>query len=148
MLLTSGEVEDVVESLTRGNVTEVKVVLASVVLALASYQLVLIAVGYGKVRLPFLAARPAALAHRAAGDAIVVIVAVVAVMCLSYFGFEDDEALHAVAGTALLATLAFKVAVIRRWHALGRFLPLLGISVFVLLALTWLTSAGNFLADQ
>jgi len=33
--------EDVVESLTRGNVTEVKVVLASV-LALAVYQLVLI----------------------------------------------------------------------------------------------------------
>jgi hypothetical protein len=34
---TSKPVEDVVESLTRGNVTEVKVVLASVVLALACY---------------------------------------------------------------------------------------------------------------
>jgi hypothetical protein len=34
--------EDLVESVTRGNVTEVKVVLASVVLALAVYQLVLI----------------------------------------------------------------------------------------------------------
>ena len=148
MLLRSGDVEDVVESLPRGNVTEVKVVLASVVLALACYQLVLIAVGYGKLRLPFLEARPAALAHRAAGDAIVVMVAVVAVMCLSYFGVDDDEVLHAVAGTALLAMLAFKIAVLRRWHALSRFLPLLGISVFMLLALTWLTSAGNFLADQ
>jgi hypothetical protein len=140
-------VEDLVESLTRGNVTEVKVVLASVVLALACYQLALIAVGYGKVRLPFLEARPAALAHRAAGDAIVVIVAVVALMCLSYYGFEDDKALHGVAGTALLAVLALKIAVIRRWHALGRFLPLLGISVFALLALTWLTSAGAFLGN-
>ncbi len=148
MLLTSADVEDVVETLTRGNVTEVKVVLASVVLALACYQLLLIAVGYGKVRLGFLEARPASSAHRAAGDAIVVMVVVVAVMCLSYFGFEDDEALHAVAGTALLVMLAFKIAVIRRWHSLGRFLPFLGVSVFMLLALTWLTSAGDFLADQ
>jgi hypothetical protein len=36
-----------------------------------------------------------------------------------------------VAGTALLAVLALKIAVIRRWHALGRFLPVLGISAFV-----------------
>ena len=49
----------------RGNPTEVKVVLASVVLALACYQLVLIAVGYGKARVSFLEARPAARAHRA-----------------------------------------------------------------------------------
>ena len=135
------------ETLTRGNVTEVKVVLASVVLALAFYQLVLIAVVYGKLRPPLLEARPAALAHRASGDAIVVLLAVVAVMCLSYFGFDDDEALHAVAGTVLLAVLAFKIAVLRRWQGLSRFLPLLGISVFLLLALTWLTSAGPFLAD-
>jgi hypothetical protein len=40
-------VEDLVESVTRGNVTEVKVVLASVAVALGAYQLVLIAVGYG-----------------------------------------------------------------------------------------------------
>lgn len=63
--------EDLVESLARGNVTEVKVLLASVALALAVYQLVLIAVGYGKVRPPFLdAAVPAPSGHlrvRAAG---------------------------------------------------------------------------------
>jgi hypothetical protein len=140
--------EDLVETVTRGNVTEVKVVLASVVLALACYQLALIAVGYGRLRLPFLEARPASSAHRANGDAIVVIVAVVALMCLSYFGFEDEQVLHVVAGTALLAVLALKITVIRRWHSLGRFLPVLGLSVFVLLALTWLSSAGAFLADQ
>ena len=44
--------------------------------------------------------------------------------------------------------LALKISVIRRWHRLGRFLPLLGISVFVLLGITWLSSAGAFLADQ
>jgi hypothetical protein len=38
-------VEDLFADIARGNVTEVKVVLASVVMALACYQLVLIAVG-------------------------------------------------------------------------------------------------------
>jgi hypothetical protein len=72
--------EDVVESLTRGNVAEVKVLLASIALALGVY------------------------------------------------GFEDDQAVHAVAGSALLAVLALKVIVVRRDFGLGRFLPLLGIS--------------------
>jgi hypothetical protein len=40
------------------------------------------------------------------------------------------------------------VAVIRWWHGLGRLLPFLGITVFGLLAVTWLTSAGDFLADR
>lgn len=140
--------EELVEKLARGNVTEVKVVLASVVLALASYQLVLIAVGYGKLRPPFLDARPASSAHRASGDAIVVMVVAVALMCVSYFGVEDDAVLHSVAGTALLVVLALKIAVLRRWHRLSGLLPVLGMSVFLLLALTWLTSAGDFLADR
>jgi len=141
-------VEDLVADITRGNVTEVKVVLASVVMALACYQLVLIAVGYGKLRPSFLDSRPAAFAHRAAGDAIAVLIVVVAVMCVSYFGFEDDKTVHVVSAIALLAVLALKIAVIRRWHGLSRLLPFLGLSVFGLLALTWLTTAGDFLADR
>jgi hypothetical protein len=38
--------------------------------------------------------------------------------------------------------------VVRWWHRLGGLLPLLGVSVFGLLAVTWLTSAGDFLADR
>jgi hypothetical protein len=138
-------VEDLIETLTRGNPTEVKVILASVALALAVYQLVLISVGYGKVRPPFLAARPASQAHRAVGDTIAVLLVVVAVMCVGYFGIEGDAALHAALAIALLTVLGLKILVIRRWHAMGRFLPALGISVWLLLALTWLTSAGDFL---
>src|SRR5918997_2564485 len=109
-------VENLVEELTRGNVTEVKVVLASVVLALACYQLALIAVGYGKLRPSFLQAGPASKAHRAAGDTIVVLVIVVALMCVSYFGFEDDYTLHVVSAIGLLVALALKIAVLRFWH--------------------------------
>lgn len=139
---------DLAEHIARGNVTEVKVMLASVALALAVYQLVLISVAYRKLRPGFVAARPAAAAHRASGDAIAVIMVVVALMCLSYFGVEDDAALHAIAATALLAVLALKVIVIRWWHAASRLLPLLGTTVFVLLAVTWATSAGLFFADS
>jgi hypothetical protein len=139
--------EDLFETITRGNVAEVKVVLASVVTALAVYQVVLMAVGYGKLRPSFLAPAPASAAHRAIGDSIVVITVLVAIMCLTYFGFEEDEStVHAVAGIVLLAVLALKITVIRRWHRLSHLLPVLGISVLLLFALTWLTSAGDFLA--
>ncbi|MEA2269177.1 MAG: hypothetical protein QOD55_544 [Solirubrobacteraceae bacterium] len=139
--------EQLVEDLTRGNVTEVKVVLASIAAALAVYQVILITVGYGKVRLPFVSAGAASWTHRASGDAILVLVAAVALGCLGYYGLEDDGAVHAVTGAALIAVLAVKVAVIRWWHGLSRFLPVLGTLVFVLLAVTWFTSAGHFLAD-
>jgi hypothetical protein len=145
-------VEDFVEQLARGNVEQVKVVLASVVAALAAYQVLLMAVGYGKLRLPFLASRPASSAHRAVGDTIVVITLVVAFMCLSYFGFEDGDsdeetraALHATAGSALVAALVLKVVVVRWWHRMGRFLPVIGATVFTLFMITWLSSAGDYL---
>jgi hypothetical protein len=136
---------DVVESLARGNVAEVKTMLASVALALAAFQLATIAVGYGKARPPFLAAPPAFAAHRATGDAIATILIVVGVMCVSYFEVEGDKVTHAVAGSALLAVLALKVLVVRRGGALGRLLPALGITVFALLAVTWATSAATIL---
>jgi hypothetical protein len=139
--------EQLVEGLTRGNVTEVKVVLASVAAALAVYQVVLIAIGYGKLRPRVLEARSASRTHRASGDAIIVLIAVVSLFCLGYFGLDDDGAVHAIPGAALVVVLALKVAVIRWWHGLGRFLPALGTLVFVLLAVTWLTSAGHFLSD-
>lgn len=137
--------EGLIDSVTRGNPTEVKVLLASVALSLAIYQLVLIAVGYGKLRPPFLAAAPASRTHRAVGDTIAVLLVVTALMCVGYFGLEDDASLHMIAAIALLSVLALKIAVIRWWHALGRFLPALGVSVWLLLALTWVTSAGDFL---
>jgi hypothetical protein len=137
--------EQLIDDLTFGNVYEVKTVLASVAAALAIYQLVLIAVGYGKVRPRFLGSPAASLTHRASGDVIVALVVVVALACVAHFGFDDHGRVHQITGAALLVVLALKIAVIRWWHGLGRFLPVLGTSVFVLLALTWLTSAAHFL---
>lgn len=139
--------ETLIDDLTRGNVTEVKVVLASVVVALAAYQLVLAAVGYGKLRLPFLSSAPALWTHRASGDTIVLLTLAVAAMCVGYYGFElgDDGGAHAIVALVLLGAVAVKVLAVRVGGRLGRLLPLLGVAVFALLAVTWLTSAGDFL---
>jgi hypothetical protein len=141
--------EDLVDTLTRGNPLEVKTVLASVAFALAAYQVVLAAVGFRWLRPKLPEAEPAFRAHRASGDAILVLLVIVGALCLAVAGEdhgEDDAAFHAVIGGLLFVVLALKVVVIRWWHAAGRFLPLLGASVFVLLALAWFGSAGEFLS--
>lgn len=138
--------EDLVETITRGNATEVKVVLTTVIAALAIYQAFLIATGYQKVRLPFLAPGPATWTHRAVGHTLVVIAVIVAVFCLGAYGF-DEGGVHAVAGLAVFAILALKIGVVRRWRGLDPWLPALGISVLVLFGLIWATSAGEFLVN-
>ena len=137
--------EDFVENITRGNPASVKSVLASVVLALAAYQLILAAIGYRK--LPVIDAAPAFLTHRASGDMIVVLFVLVAVACLAAFGFEDDYALHGWAGAAAALVIAVKVLVVRTGTG-SRALPSLGVTLFALLAVTWLTVTPDFLAGE
>jgi hypothetical protein len=137
-------VEGLIEDVTRGNVTEVKVVLASVVLALAVYQVLLAAVTYGWLRLPFLSAGAAGWTHRASGDAILVLTAVTTTMCIGGYGFEEGGA-HTVVALILLSVFATKVLVVRLGGRLSRALPLLGVSLLLLFGITWLTSAGDFL---
>jgi len=144
MWVDRASVEHLIEDLTRGNVTEVKVVLATVVLALAGYQLLFAATAYGRIRLPFLHPAVASWVHRASGDAIVVLIVVVATMCIAFYGFEEGGA-HTVAGLAVLGLVAAKVLAVRIGGRLGRWLPLLGISLALALTIAWLTSAGDFL---
>ena len=138
--------EELAASLTRGNVPEVKIVLASLVAMLALYQVTLIAVGYGRLKLPFLRPLPAAKAHRAIGDSIVVMTVTVAFLCIAWFGFEDDAALHIGLALALFAVLAFKIAIVRGVFDLGHLLPALGISVLVLFWATWFSAAAEHLS--
>ena len=136
--------EGVIEELTRGNVTEVKVVLATIIVALAVYQLALAAVSYGKLRPRFLESGPATWAHRASGDTILVLAILVAVACIGFYGFEEGGA-HAVFGCLVLAALALKVLAVRAGGSSSPLLPWIGIALFGLFAATWLTSAGDFL---
>ena len=139
--------EQLIEDVTRGNVTEVKVVIATVVMGLAVYQLLLAAVGYGWLRPRFLSSAPALWTHRASGDTIALLTIAVATMCVGYYGFDfgDDGGTHAIVAVGLLGVLAAKVLVVRVGGRLSRLLPLLGVSLLALIAVTWLTSAGGFL---
>ena len=136
--------EGLIEDLTRGNVTEVKVVLATVIAALAVYQLVLAAVSYGKVRPRFLESGPATWAHRAAGDTILVLAVLVAIACVSFYGWEEGGT-HAVLGCLVLGALAAKVLAVRIAGSSSSLLPWIGIALFGLFLATWWTSAGDFL---
>jgi hypothetical protein len=138
-------VEDFVENIARGNPGSVKSVLASVVLALAAYQLILAAIGYRK--LPIIDAQPAFFTHRASGHVIAILFVLVALACLAVFGFEDDYVVHGVAGIGAVAVLALKVSLIRSGRA-GWALPYLGVTLFTLIAVTWLTVTPEFLSGE
>lgn len=130
---------------TRGNLPDVKVVLASILAVLAFYQVLLMAVGYRKLRPRFLGPAPASRAHRAIGDGLVLVALLTSAACLSYFEIEDENIGHVVAATALLVILGVKIAVVRRWLPGDRLLPWLGGAVLILFLLTWATSAGRYL---
>ena len=136
---------ETLEWFTRGNVTEVKIILASIVAALALYQVALITVGYKKLALPFLTPGSASRTHRAIGDGILVLTVLVALMCISYFEIEDENVTHSIFGGLLLLALALKVAVVRKWIPANRALPPLGITVGLLFIATWLSSAAPYL---
>lgn len=148
--------DDWVETITGGHVTEVKIVLTTIVTALAIYQVVLMAVGYGKLKLPFLNPNPASRAHRAIGDSVVSITLLIGLMCLAYFGIEDGYehanasdrsrvAWHIIVSFALFGVLALKIVVLRWWHQMGKYLPVLGLSVFALFVASWVSSSAAYL---
>lgn len=148
--------DDWVESITGGHVTEVKIVLTAIVAALAFYQVFLMAVVYGKLKLPFLHGRPASRAHRAIGDTAVSITLLIGLMCLAYFGIEDgvehaypaDQGRvvwHIIVTFALFAVLTLKIIVLRWWHSMGKYLPVLGLSVLALFVASWVTSSSAYL---
>ena len=137
--------EDFVENLARGNPASVKSVLASVVLALAAYQLILAAIGYRK--LPIIEAGSAFFTHRASGHVIAILFSLVALACLAAYGFEDDYRLHGLAGIGAVAVLIVKVSLIRSGRA-GWALPYLGVTLFTLIAITWFTVTPEFLSGE
>jgi hypothetical protein len=77
-------------------------------------------------------------------------------MCISYFEVEDGieyarggettrAMIHVITGFSMLGVLTLKVIVVRWWHRMGRYLPALGLTVFALFVVTWVTSAANYL---
>lgn len=140
--------EDLFDRLTQGNVTTVKTVLASAIMAVAVYQVLLMLVGFGKVRVRWLRSGSASFAHRAIGDATLLIAFFVALLCLTYFDLDDGDdqtrlLIHAIAGSVTLGLFVLKVIVVQWGTTSRRFLPVVGSALFASLAVTWFTSAGE-----
>ncbi len=131
--------------------TVLKMTLATVLVTLAVYQVVLMAVGYGKLRPPFLAPAAASRAHRAIGDTAVALAFGVGAICIVKFDVGEalseggHSAAHVVVGSALLALLVVKVAVVRLGVRRPGVLPVLGGTVLGLFVATWATSALVYL---
>ena len=116
----------------------------------------MMAVGYGKVKVRFLKPRAATFADRSVGDVIFPLTVswdgCAGRTSASRWGSNTRErrtaraALHVVAGTLLIAVLVLKIIVVRWRKGLDWYLPHPRTHVFALFALTWVTSAGDYLA--
>jgi hypothetical protein len=100
-------------------ITAIKIVLASVLVVIATYQVMLALVGYGKVQPPFLEGPPAMTAHRAIGGTAVPVAVVVGVLCVSRYEVADAprRPFSEVASHALPAVrIAARRRPARPWH--------------------------------
>lgn len=87
--------------------------------------------------------------HRSMGFIFVILLIITSIFCVKYVARVGDQishraALHGVFALALIAVLAVKIIIIRWFKGLLKFVPVLGIVVFVLAFVVVTTSAGYF----
>ena len=84
-------------------------------------------------------------AHRTSGGLAILLAAPVAFDCVSAFGFQATSArivVHGIAGVLLFGAFAAKVVTVRRRRRPPWLIPAAGTTLFVTLAVLWLTSIG------
>jgi hypothetical protein len=121
-----------------------KSTLASVVLGLATFQLLSATWIYG--RLPALGSRPDWLPslHRLAGVAAILVSLPIAYHCMRAYGvqtFDARIAVHSIAGCFLYGAFVAKLTIVRSKRLPGWTLPLAGGTLVALVAVLWYTSA-------
>ncbi|MFN2568543.1 MAG: DUF6529 family protein [Candidatus Dormibacteria bacterium] len=118
--------------------------LASVILGLALWQLVLALWMYGKLPGTGEAPRRLPLVHRLSGLALVAVSVPVAYHCMFAYGvqrFDGRVAVHSIAGCFLYGAVVAKVAIVRTKRLPGWALPIAGGTLVVVVGLLWYTSA-------
>ena len=99
----------------------------------------------GRIRLP---RRPPSwfpIAHRSSGALAVLLAVPVAYDCVAAFGFHTESPrviLHGSAGLVLFGAFVAKVVTVQRRRRPPWLIPAAGLTLFVALALLWLTSIG------
>ncbi len=87
--------------------------------------------------------------HRAAGIAFGILLLVLSVICVIYWGKSGDQislraVIHAYLALFLLAVFSLKVIIVRFFRQFLKVIPTLGMTVLVLAVVIFLSSAGYF----
>jgi plastocyanin len=132
---------------TLDDVIELKVWVATLVLALAAVQLVSMVVVYGWVPFPERYRGPLAVFHRWDGRVTVFVAAVIAVLCIIDPGPQsspDRRQLHTIFGSLVVVLVLAKVTVIHAVPKAGPLIPVLGVVLAASFAMLWYTSSYAF----
>ncbi len=135
---------------TFDDIIEFKVILATMVLAVAVVQVASMAMVYGWIPVPDRLKDPLAVFHRWEGRTVVFIAVVIAVLCILDPGPQsapDRQLRHTVLGIAVLALIVAKVGVIHFVPKSGPILPALGVLVSLSFLGLWYTSSYAFWFD-
>ena len=87
--------------------------------------------------------------HRGSGYGFLILLVTISVFCVKDFVTSTAEVstrglFHSVIALIVILILAIKLGILRRYHLFGKFLPLLGSSVFILSVVAYALSGGYF----
>jgi len=128
-----------------------KVVAATVVFMLAGVQVMLAARVWTATTFPPISTTTAARLHRVTGRVALTLAVLVAFSCLVGPAGPLSPArvaLHSVFGTLLFVLLALKFAALKLMRSGERFVPILGVSLFLAFAAIWATSVADYVAAR
>ncbi len=136
---------------TGGQLLLWKVLAASVVFALAGFQVLLAARFYEASTVPPVSVGTASRTHRMNGRLTIVLASLVAFTCLAGPAGPVSPArvlLHSVFGSLVFALLALKYTVLKVARRADRFLPWIGSGLFLCFGAIWATSVADYITAR
>ena len=141
----------ILNRITGGHLLAWKVVLATIVFALAGLQVAMAARFWGVTAFPPMSAAAAARVHRINGRIVVTLAVLVGFSCLVGPAGPTSPTrvlLHSIFGSLLFALLAAKFAVLKVLRSKQNLLPLLGVALFLTFGAVWLTSVADYVSAR
>lgn len=128
-----------------------KVVAATVVFMLAGVQVMLAARLWTATTFPPISTTTAARLHRVTGRVALTLAVLVAFSCLVGPAGPMSPtrvALHSIVGTMVFVVLVLKFTALKLMRSGDRFLPFLGITLFITFGAIWATSVADYVAAR
>jgi hypothetical protein len=136
---------------TGGHLLAWKVVAATMVFLLAGLQVAMAASFWQQASFAGVTPGVAARVHRVSGRAALVLAVAVGLACLVGPAGAISPArvlLHSIFGGLLFAVLAVKFALLKVLRSGDRFLPVAGITLFLLFGAIWATSVADYVSAR